>query len=226
MCQVGDPPNRRDRAQDVRHAGHRHHLHVRAEQLLVSVEVQSEVVGHRDVVERGPRPLGHHLPGDEVGMVLDDGGQDAVTGAEVLQPPSEGDHVQPGGGAPGEDDLSGVGGADEPGNPLSCRFVGIGGSHRELVRPTVDVGVRGAGEAVHSFEDGNRLLGRGTRVEEVDPVGEDGKVGLQVREIGHVWFNTVRNESYPSTSRRAASSGPPLSRTLPSMKMCTRSGVT
>ena len=70
MRQVGDLPDRWHRAQDVRHAGDGHDLHVGPQLLAVGVEVESEVVGHRDVIEHRTGSLGDHLPRNEVGVVF------------------------------------------------------------------------------------------------------------------------------------------------------------
>src|SRR5690606_31551614 len=95
-------------------------------------------------------------------------------GTEMLEAPAEGDRVQAGGGAPRKDDLVMVG-AEEVGNTLPGRLVGVGCGHRELVGAAVDVGVGGASESIHRLEDLDRLLGRSAGVRGVDPGRGDGK---------------------------------------------------
>ena len=183
--QVGYPGHVGDGAQHVGHAGDRHHLHRLAQLRLEHFHVEPPVVGDGNMVQDRTGTFGHHLPGDQVGVVFHLRGQDHIPFGQVLQPPSEGDRVEGGGRPPGEDHLPGVGGADEGRHPLPGSLVGVGGGDAQGVGAAVDVGVGGAGETVHRLQHLDRLLRRRRRVEEVDPRVEDGEVGLQMGEVGH-----------------------------------------
>ena len=77
-----------DRAQHVGNGRHGHELRPLGEQLVEPIEPQQAVVGHRDMPQHGPGPLGKLLPGDEVRVVLHLGEQDFVARADVGCRPS------------------------------------------------------------------------------------------------------------------------------------------
>jgi hypothetical protein len=80
--------------------GHRHHPGAGAEEARIGGHVQVGVVLERDGAEHGASVPAHHLPGDEVGVVLHLADDDLVSG---LERPAEGlgDDVHALGGAAG-----------------------------------------------------------------------------------------------------------------------------
>ena len=170
-----------DRAQHVRHGRHA--------QELCSLEDAGQVgqvevpVGREGDPAQLDAPLGgQHVPGDDVGVVLHVGEDDDVAGGERGAAPGVGHQVGGLGCAPGEDDLPGGGGVDEPGGLGPGRLVGGGGLLGEGVHAPVDVGVVLLVVLVEGVEHGPGLLGGGGRVEvheplAVDPAVEDREVG-------------------------------------------------
>ena len=114
------------------------------------------------MVEDRACPFRDHLPGNKIGVVLDFGGEDAISLLKVFEPPAKGHGVQRRGGSSYKDHFAWVVRSDELCNAPTGRFVRLCGSNGELVGTPVDVGVRRPGEAIHRFENRDWLLRRRT----------------------------------------------------------------
>ena len=172
-------------------------------------------------------PLGHeHVPRHDVGVMLHVGEHDHIAGFEVGAPPGLHDEIERLGGVTGEDDLGGGGSVDERTHLLAGGLELVRGLLGDEVDATMHIGVDRAVVGVHRVEHGGRLLRGGGRIEiddgsVVDRASEKGEVGP---DGGHVEGSGQRHASYPSFSRRRASSGPPDSMMRPSTSTCTNSG--
>ena len=156
--------------------------------LVQRVQPHLAVVVQREHAEVRAHPVGHVLPGDVVGVVLELGDDDEIAGAEVVQAPGVRDEVDRLGRVAEEDDLAGGGRVDECARFLACAFVGGGGALAERVDAAVHVRVRGLVELVHRLQHLARLLGgdRGVEVRErlaVEVLLEDGEVGPQLVSV-------------------------------------------
>ena len=160
--------------------GHGHDLRARPEQPLVGLQDHLAAVVDRRHADHGARALGHHLPGHDVGVMLEFGQHDLVA---ALQRRGEdvGHQVYALGAAADEDDLVRRVGPQEVGHRAPGLLVGVAGPGREGVGGTVDVGVVVRVEVGQGVDHRLWLL-RGGRVVEpderlaVDPLLEDGEV--------------------------------------------------
>ena len=174
--------HRIDRAQRVGDVDQRHQLDPPVEQAVEGVEVQRAIVKQRARHQFGAGQLSGDLPGHDVGMVLHAGDQHAITGLEVGTAPAPRDQVDRVGAAHGEDDLLRGGGAKEAGDG-GARFLVQGGrAHAALVQTAVHRAVLAAQEAIHAFDDGERLLGGGGAVEVDERLAV--RRALQAGELG------------------------------------------
>jgi hypothetical protein len=148
----------------------------------VGVHLEQPLVVDRHPVDLRPDPLGQLLPGDDVGVVLHLGEDDAVTGADIGVAPGAGDEVDRLGRVADEDHLAPVGGADVVGDRGPRPLVGFGRLGREGVGAAVDVGVVAPLVAVDRLDRGQHPLGAGAAVEVGDRPAVD--LALQGREGG------------------------------------------
>ncbi len=187
----------------------------------------SLVVGpDAQIGELGAGPARHQLPGDDVGVVLQDGEHDAVTGPEMIEAPAVRNGVERPGGAAGEHHFGGARRPDHGGHLHPRRLVGGGRLVGQGVGAPVDVGVGRSVEVGHGLDHLLRLLAGGGRVEvdqrpAVDQTLQDGEVGAEMGQVGHGATVVGRKASYPSSSTRRARSAPPLATMRPSTKTCT-----
>ena len=111
----------------------------RRNHVVQAVVVESALLGDRDRADPRTHPLGRHLPGDDVAVVLELRDQDLVAGPKA-RGQGVGSGVQGQGAAGGEDHLVRVGGA-EVGRDLGAGLLERdGGLVREAVDPALHVG--------------------------------------------------------------------------------------
>ena len=150
------------------------------------VEVDVSVVGHPVPAQGGTGPAGQLLPGDQIGVVLQFGGDDDVAGAdgsaESVVAQHIGDQVESLGGVLGEHQAFRCG-ADEAGDIGSAVLEGVGGLLHELMGPAVHRAVGGGQEVSFGVEHRQRLLrGRpGVQVGQLVSAAHD---PVQDREVG------------------------------------------
>ncbi len=101
---VGEPGERCDRPEHVRHGGAGHELHAVDEAVEVG-EVEAVVVVDVEPAQFDAALLGQHQPRDDVGVMLHLGQQDGVALAQIRPGPGGGDQVDRFRGVLGEDDL-------------------------------------------------------------------------------------------------------------------------
>jgi hypothetical protein len=124
---------------------------------------------------------GQHLPGNDVGVVLDPADDDLVALVDVLASPALGNQVDGLGGAADEHDLLGRRRVEEVRDLGASILVGVGGAGGKFVGGAVDVGVLVLVEVFQAVDDGLRLLRGGGVVEPdqrtaIDLLAQDGKV--------------------------------------------------
>ncbi len=153
---------------------------------LQRIEVNAAVVGDAVPAQRSAGAPGQFLPRDEVGVVLELGGDDDIAGAdgtfEAVVPQHIGHQVERFGGVLGEHQLVGVG-ADERGDVGAALLVGIGGLLHQLMRAAVHPAVGRGEEFAFGIEDLHRTLRSrsGIQVSQLSSTSHDPS---QNREIG------------------------------------------
>ena len=174
---AGHQLHRQDRAEAVGGVRDRDHLRERREELRVGLEDHVAAVVDRHHADHGAGSLGHHLPGHDVGVVLEFREHDLVAAGKA-RGEDIGAEVDPLGAAPHVDDLVGAVGTQEVGDRLPGVLVGVGRPGGERVGPAVDVGVVVGVEVGDRVDHRLRLLrGRGV----VEP-GERLAVNLLVQD--------------------------------------------
>ena len=182
VCAIDHLAHADDGADAVRDVGEGDQLRPRAQEHLVDVETEPArlVDGHE--LQVPVALLGQHLPGDEVGVVLQLGQDDGVGAPDVAAAPGVGDQVDRLGGVAGEDDLARARRADEVGDLRAGRLVGRGRLLGDGVDAAVDVGRIAAVVVVDRVDHLPRLLAGGGRVEVGE--GPTPEVALEDREVG------------------------------------------
>ena len=125
---------------------------------------------------------GQHVPGDDVGVVLQLGDDHRVARSQIGMAPGSGHQVDRLSSVLGEDHLGGPGCADKAGDLGPGLLQSLGGFHRQLVGAAVDVGVEALVVVGEGVDHQLGFLGGGRRVEinqaaAVHLPAHDGKVG-------------------------------------------------
>ena len=141
-------------------------------------------------LDRGALFFGEHLPGDDIGVVLDVRNDNLISGADMATAIALGDEVDGLGGASHEDDLGVFGGVDKLADAPARPLVGKGRLLAEEVDAAMDIGVFGGVETLHGVDDGQRLLGSGAIVEigqllVADFLVEYGKVTADLGDVDY-----------------------------------------
>ena len=125
-------------------------------------------LGGVEVDELGTGLAADLLPRNQVGVMLHDGDDDLVAGLQHRGRKALGDQVERLTGVAGEDDLVGLGGADEVGDLLADLGDGVGGLDGQRVQAAQRVGVHALVEVALGVEyAGGALRGSGA-IEEGD----------------------------------------------------------
>ena len=175
--------HRGDRTRDVRMMAERNHFHALVE--LQRIQVDASVIGHRVPAQGRAGAPGQLLPRDQVGVMLDFGGNDDVAGPDgVLKPVVAkhiGDQIDRFGGVLGEHQLAGLG-ADECRDVGAALLVGVGGLLHQLMRTAVHRAVGSRQEVPFGVEHLNRPLrgGAGIQICQLVSAAHD---PLQDREV-------------------------------------------
>ena len=112
---------------------------------------------------------GHHLPGEDVGMVLHNGNQDLIPFPDVGHAPGVGHQIDGFGSVSGEDDLTVLRRPDKGRRGMPGLFIAVGRFHAPGVEAPQRIGVAGIIERGHFREYPGRPLGGG-RVVKIDLV--------------------------------------------------------
>ena len=167
MGKTDDVLDRRHRAERVRHLGDGHQLRAGPEEarILLHEEVAPVVDGNH--AEPGALLLAKHLPGDDVGVVLDSRDDDLVPRAHEPAPVARHDQIDALRRLADEDDLSRGGGVQVALDAGARTLVGLGGPLAQKMHTTVDVRVVEGVVGDERVDDRLGLLAR-RRVVEVD----------------------------------------------------------
>ena len=206
-------------AERVRDVDHRDDPGAVVQERGESVHVQFAGVGDGRGDHPGAGQLGHHLPGNDVRVVLHPRQEHFVPFAERVAAERGSHQVETLGGAADEDHLVRGPRADEPRHPAAGALVVLGGPLGEDVDAAVDVRVAGLVDVIHRVEHRPRLLGARGVVEvgdrpAPDLLPEDREVGADLVEVvgggsGHQQKLALsRTRWSPSAARpRTASTG-------------------
>ncbi len=194
----------------------RDQLGPRGEQRLERVEIDPAVLGQRAHVDAGAGPFGDHLPGHDIGMMLERGKHDPVALAEPGDAPARGDQIDRLGRPADEHHLVLAARADEIGDPPARGFVAERHLRAAAVDPAMDGGIIAAQRPRHGVDHGLRLLRRRRGVEIMPraAVGgqQAGKIGPDVARVrkdsrlAHKYLSTLSSATAISRSRSSASS--------------------
>ena len=130
------------------------------------VEVEAALLGDVEPTQRGAGALTHHLPGHQVGVVLQHGDDDLVAGPEA-RTERVGRQVERFRGVLGEHDFLGLGSRDEVRDARPGTLEGRGGLGAERVHGTGHVGIVLRVVLGDRVDHRARLL-RGVRTVQVD----------------------------------------------------------
>ena len=108
---------------------------------LEAVHRKGAVFLQHEGADAGAGLLGHHLPGNDVGVVLGDADQDLVAGLKPRLGPAAGNQVERHGGAGGQNDLVARLGANEAGNLATHRLIQVGRRLGQEMQPAMHIGV-------------------------------------------------------------------------------------
>ena len=137
---VGQLPDGVDGAQHVGHRGHAQQPGA-VEQAVEIGQIEVAVVSDGEPAQLDAPLGGKHVPGDDVGMVLQLGDDHRVARSQIGMAPGSGHQVDRLSSVLGEDHLGGPGCADKAGDLGPGLLQSLGGFHRQLVGAAVDVGV-------------------------------------------------------------------------------------
>mmetsp|Transcript_53254 Transcript_53254/g.167394 ORF Transcript_53254/g.167394 Transcript_53254/m.167394 type:complete len:214 (-) Transcript_53254:239-880(-) len=146
---------------------HRHQPCPITEQTLKLSAVQNPFRRYADEAELCADRLSELLPGHKVGVVLHDGEDDLIACSHVGGAPAASHEVDGLGSVPREDDLHGIGRANEPSHLLAGPLKGLSRADGERVHAAVDITVVLAVKPLQLCQHTLRLLG-GCRVVQVD----------------------------------------------------------
>ncbi len=221
MRQIGGAPRIEHRTQHVGEMRQRDQFVARRQHGLERIAIDPPVLGQRADVDDGTGPLGDHLPGHDVGMMLQLREHDPVARPQVCQAPAVRDKIDALGGAAHEHDLVLAGGAHELRHPPARGLVTQRHLRAAAVDAAVDGGVIPAQRIAHRVDHRLRLLRGGGGVEIVPrpALGSDhaGEVCLEAqlgaadiegcRQV-HRCLSSLSSATRISRSRVVSSSSP------------------
>ena len=224
MRQIGGAAGVEHRAQHVGEMRQRNQFVARRQHRLERVAIDPSVLGQRADVDDGTGAFGDHLPGHDVGMMLQLREHDPVAFAQVRHAPALRHQIDALGRAAHEDDLVLACGAHELGDLAPRCLVAQRHLRAAAIHAAMDGGVVPAQRIVHGVEHGLRFLRGGGGVEIVPglAVGSDhaGEIGLQAqsgtgdmewRSLAHRCLSSLSSATRISRSRASSSSASPTS---------------
>ena len=162
VSEAHDLADRVDGAQSVGDVGDRDDLRPIGQKPLELCQDELSAQVDRDHLQLRPFFLAQHLPGDDVGVVLEGRDQHFVARSHVRPTVGRRDEIDGFRRAAREDDLPGLGGVEETADRLPDSLVGLGRLHREPMHAAVNVRVVPLVEVPLRFDHRNRFLsGRG-----------------------------------------------------------------
>ncbi len=185
---LDDALHRQHRAQRIGDMRDPDEARARGEQLQVRLELQLAAAVDGGDHKLRPGLLAHHLPGHDVGVVLECRDQDLVPGPEARAAVGLGDEVDRLGGAAHEHHLAHRGGIDEAAHALARTLEGGRGRLAQGMHAAVHVGVRVGLVVLDRAQHRARALrgGGAVKVHQRMPVhggAEDREVGTHARHV-------------------------------------------
>ncbi len=160
------PPCRINGAGRVGYVIDGHHFGARANQLLGCIEVPFTCGGNGKHADDCTAFFCHHLPGNDVAVVVHHRQQNFIAFRKKFSAPGLGYQVDGISGAAGENDFFGVGRMNKMADLFPSGFKLFGCPVGEVMRAAVDVGVGGGVIFREAPDDGGGFL-RGSRVVEI-----------------------------------------------------------
>ena len=157
--------HRHDRAERVRYVGQREQPRAIRQQRLEGGEVHFARPGHRDHAQLRAGLLAHHLPGHDVGVVLEPRDEDFVAALQARSRVALRDEVDRLGRAAHEDHLARRAGVHEATQLLAGAFEQVGRLLAQRVHAAMHVGVGRLVVVGHGVDHALRALARGGVVE-------------------------------------------------------------
>ena len=201
------------RGTQAQHVGH----HADGDQFGLGSDLFVQLLGGQvavragvEVHELGTRCFRHPLPGHQIGVVLGHRDHDFVALMQEMQAITIGHQIQGFGGVLGEDDLI-ILGPKEPRHPVAGSFVGVGGTHGQLIHAPVGVGIVFLVVVQHGIQHLLGVLGGGGAVQIDQPIavfvsGQNGEIfHPRIVLCGQHVSSSLLAASARTSSRRASS---------------------
>ena len=165
----------------IGHVSHSNQLRAGREELQKLIEQQLAPTVDRRDFQGAAGLLAHHLPGHDVGVMLQAGDEDLIPWLEARARIGLRDQVYPFGGAPNENDLASRACVDEAPDALPRSLVSLGCGLAESVHTPVNVRVRVGLVVFNRSQYAQRSLRRGGAIKIDERPAIDG--ALQDREV-------------------------------------------
>jgi hypothetical protein len=124
-----------------------------SEQLVIFVEQDLSGVVHGDNAQTRASFGAQHLPGNDVGVMLEPSNDDFIALADILAAPALCNEIDALGCAADEDDFLCARSVEEAADLFACGFVGVGGASGEFVGGAMDVGIFVGVEVAEAVDD-------------------------------------------------------------------------
>ena len=178
--------NRINCSKYVAHMGHADDLGLLRDQPFQLIEAEQTIIGNRDMLHHNATLHGLKLPTDDVGMVLHLSDNDLIASLHLTLAERTSHKVNGLGSASCKNDLLNLAGIDKLTHFLASGLMQIGSLLREVMHPTMHIGIHIEVLIPHGVEHHERLL-RGGRIVEIDQrFAID--LARQNREIGPYLF--------------------------------------
>ncbi len=133
---------------------------LRIEQLFIFLENDLAAIVDRRDAQPGAGLGAEHLPGHDIGVMLEPGDDDLVALSHIAAAPGLGDEIDALGRAAHEDDVLDRRRLQEAANFFARGFIGVGRARRQRMGGAVDVGILIFVEMRQTVDDRLRLLRR------------------------------------------------------------------
>ena len=225
MGERHQPLGRRHGAEHVRHVGDGDQPDLAVGELRLDIG-HVELAGIGDVGDAQLDAMGvaQHLPGDDVGVVLERADQHGLPGLHDAAAPAMGDEVHRLGAVPGEDHLARIASVDEARDGAAGGLVILGRRLAQPIGAAMDIGVAALHAADHGVNHGARLLRRGAAVEEhqvlaADLLRQDREIGA---DAGEVEAHAAPRHQVPTAASTAARA---VGSVTPSTASCRKASI-
>jgi hypothetical protein len=156
-----------DQAQYIGYLSHAQQARAFAQKAFEEVCPEMPFVIHGQNLKNGALALAHHLPGNDVGMMLAFGNDYLIAGTHERFPETESHEIDGRSSPGGEYDLLPALRIQELPDGIAGGFVLLRGLGRDAMYSTVEVGVAALGEADPFVDDRDRTLDGG-RIVQID----------------------------------------------------------